>query len=62
MSAAPIVKLAPWCKSGQTVAFLGSSGVGKSTLLNALFMVGVADTAAIQRALGRGEIDSARLA
>ncbi|WP_369757734.1 GNAT family N-acetyltransferase [Falsihalocynthiibacter sp. CO-5D18] len=62
MSAAPIAKLAPWCKLGQTVAFLGSSGVGKSTLLNALFMVGVADTAAIQRALGRGEIDSARLA
>ena len=28
--------LAPWCKSGQTVAFLGSSGVGKSTLSNAL--------------------------
>ena len=28
--------LAPWCKPGQTVAFLGSSGVGKSTLTNAL--------------------------
>lgn len=28
--------LARWCKSGQTVAFLGSSGVGKSTLSNAL--------------------------
>ncbi len=28
--------LAPWCKSGQTVAFLGSSGVGKSTLSNTL--------------------------
>jgi ribosome biogenesis GTPase len=32
----PKVKLAPWCKPGQTVAFLGSSGVGKSTLTNAL--------------------------
>lgn len=28
--------LAPWCQLGQTVAFLGSSGVGKSTLANAL--------------------------
>ncbi len=32
----PIAKLADWCKPGQTVAFLGSSGVGKSTLTNAL--------------------------
>ena len=28
--------LAPWCKPGQTVALIGSSGVGKSTLLNTL--------------------------
>lgn len=32
----PRDRLAPWCKPGQTVAFLGSSGVGKSTLVNAL--------------------------
>ncbi len=32
----PRGKLAPWCGQGQTVAFLGSSGVGKSTLTNAL--------------------------
>lgn len=32
----PRTKLGPWCKPGQTVAFLGSSGVGKSTLTNAL--------------------------
>ncbi|MCK7615604.1 ribosome small subunit-dependent GTPase A [Roseibium sediminicola] len=32
----PREKLAAWCKPGQTVAFLGSSGVGKSTLTNAL--------------------------
>tara|TARA_A100001391_G_scaffold50188_5_gene30481 strand:- start:897 stop:1988 length:1092 start_codon:yes stop_codon:yes gene_type:complete len=32
----PKTKLGPWCKPGQTVAFLGSSGVGKSTLTNAL--------------------------
>ena len=28
--------LQPWCRSGQTVAVLGSSGVGKSTLVNTL--------------------------
>nr|WP_241741313.1 ribosome small subunit-dependent GTPase A [Gemmobacter straminiformis] len=28
--------LAPWCGTGQTVALVGSSGVGKSTLLNTL--------------------------
>ena len=28
--------LRPWCEPGQTVALLGSSGVGKSTLINTL--------------------------
>ncbi len=28
--------LRPWCDTGQTVALLGSSGVGKSTLINTL--------------------------
>lgn len=31
-----IARLMPWCKKGQTVAFVGSSGVGKSTLINTL--------------------------
>jgi len=31
-----IAKLAPWCGRGQTVALVGSSGVGKSTLVNTL--------------------------
>ncbi len=32
----PRAKLAEWCRPGSTVACLGSSGVGKSTLTNAL--------------------------
>ena len=28
--------LAPWCKQGQTIALVGSSGVGKTTIANAL--------------------------
>lgn len=32
----PAQKLADWCKRGKSLALLGSSGVGKSTLTNAL--------------------------
>lgn len=31
-----VERLLPWCLSGQTVALVGSSGVGKSTLINTL--------------------------
>jgi len=31
-----VQRLRPWCGPGQTVALLGSSGVGKSTLVNSL--------------------------
>ncbi|MEG3088161.1 ribosome small subunit-dependent GTPase A [Sphingomonas sp. PB4P5] len=31
-----VARLASWCGPGRTVAFLGSSGVGKSTLVNTL--------------------------
>ena len=31
-----VEQLTPWCQPGNTVAFLGSSGVGKSTLINTL--------------------------
>ncbi len=34
--AADVERLRPWCGRGQTVALLGSSGVGKSTLINTL--------------------------
>ena len=30
------IQLQPWCSKGRTVALIGSSGVGKSTLINAL--------------------------
>jgi ribosome biogenesis GTPase len=35
-SADDVARLEPWCGCGQTVALLGSSGVGKSTLTNTL--------------------------
>lgn len=53
-SAEPAAKLSPWCTPGQTVAFLGSSGVGKSTLVNALFASSVADTGAVREDDNRG--------
>lgn len=40
--------LKTWCTQGQTVAFLGSSGVGKSTLVNALSHGEVAKAAAVR--------------
>lgn len=38
--------LRPWCETGQTVALLGSSGVGKSTLINTLVGADLATKAA----------------
>lgn len=37
---AAVEVLRPWCERGQTVALLGSSGVGKSTLINTLTRAG----------------------
>jgi Predicted GTPases len=50
----PRDKLAPWCKPGRTVAFLGSSGVGKSTLVNALSGRTTAATGGIREDDDRG--------
>lgn len=41
-------QLQPWCGPGQTIAFLGSSGVGKSTLVNALLGGGLLATAPVR--------------
>jgi ribosome biogenesis GTPase len=46
-----VARLAPWCGMGQTVAFVGSSGVGKSTLVNTL-------TGAVQPTRGIREDDA----
>lgn len=50
-------RLSPWCGPGQTVALVGSSGVGKSTLLNSLAAKAPADAqlvGSIREGDGRG--------
>lgn len=56
----PTHKLAKWCLPGHTVAFLGSSGVGKSTLANSLCGQRVAETAAIHEDSGQGRHTTTR--
>ncbi len=46
--------LAPWLQPGRTVAFLGSSGVGKSTLINRLVGEARQDTQEVRAADGKG--------
>lgn len=46
--------LAPWLAHGQTVAFVGSSGVGKSTLVNALLAQETQATSAIREHDAKG--------
>jgi ribosome biogenesis GTPase len=52
-SAEEVSVLRPWCALGQTVALVGSSGVGKSTLVNAL-TGSEQETAAIREDDSRG--------
>lgn len=56
----PREKLREWCKPGQTVAFLGSSGVGKSTLVNALMDDKAVQTAAVREDDAKGRHTTTR--
>lgn len=49
-----VAALATWCSKGQTVALLGSSGVGKSTLVNTLRGSDTLATQAIREGDGKG--------
>jgi len=51
---ASLETLRPWISRGQTVSLLGSSGVGKSTLINTLLGVLVQATGAIREDDGKG--------
>lgn len=56
----PAEALADWCKPGRTVAFLGSSGVGKSTLTNALLGTHTIATQGIREDDARGRHTTTR--
>jgi ribosome biogenesis GTPase len=49
-----IMALTAYCKTGNTIAFLGSSGVGKSTLVNGLLGYQALDTGAIREDDSKG--------
>ena len=53
-SADVAAQLAPWLVKGQTIALMGSSGVGKSTLVNALMGELVQDTGGIREDDSKG--------
>ena len=46
--------LESWCRSGKTIAFMGSSGVGKSTLVNTLMGNDVQQTGSIREDDSKG--------
>ena len=54
LDAEEVHKLSPWCETGTTVALMGSSGVGKSTLVNTLLGKTVQSTGAIREDDSKG--------
>lgn len=54
LDSSSVESLISWCASGQTVALVGSSGVGKSTLINTLCGVTKQETAAIRKEDAKG--------
>lgn len=53
-------RLQPYLQPGKTIVFLGSSGVGKSTLVNALAGEAVMETGGIREKDGRGRHTTSR--
>jgi ribosome biogenesis GTPase len=54
LDAGEVQKLLPWCGTGRTVALMGSSGVGKSTLVNGLLGDSVQSTGSIRENDSKG--------
>lgn len=52
--ASVIETLRPWCRVGKTVALVGSSGVGKSTLVNTLYTSVVQETGTTRESDAKG--------
>lgn len=55
LNSSSVKQLSPWCCEGKTVAFLGSSGVGKSSIINTLLGHTIQQTNSI-----RGDDDKGR--
>lgn len=54
LDSSSVASLTSWCTSGQTVALVGSSGVGKSTLVNTLCGASKQETGAIREDDAKG--------